>query len=100
MDLEWCKSPDEGLLAPDVVLFMDLTIEQAMQRGQFGEERYEKEEFQRTVRETFLALKNPSWKIIDASKSIEEVEQDVRVAALSAIEEASKGTPLKTLWGQ
>jgi|EP00945_MAST-04E_sp_MAST-4E-sp1_P007419 dTMP kinase len=100
MDLEWCKAPDEGLLAPDVVLFMDLTIEQAMQRGQFGEERYEKEEFQRTVRETFLALKNPSWKIIDASKSIEEVEQSVRAAALTAIEEASKGTPLKTLWGQ
>ena len=79
---------------------MYLTIEQAMQRGQFGEERYEKEEFQRTVRETFLALKNPSWKIIDASKSIEEVEQSVRAAALAAIEEASKGTPLKTLWGQ
>jgi hypothetical protein len=47
-----------------------------------------------------LALKNPSWKIIDASKSIEEVEQSVRAAALTAIEEASKGTPLKTLWGQ
>lgn len=28
----------------------------AFQRGQFGEERYEKEEFQRTVRATFLAL--------------------------------------------
>lgn len=26
------------------------------QRGQFGEERYEKAEFQRTVRATFLAL--------------------------------------------
>lgn len=26
------------------------------QRGQFGEERYEKEEFQRKVRATFLAL--------------------------------------------
>ena len=76
------------------------TIEQALQRGQFGEERYEKEEFQRTVQETFLALKNPSWKIIDASKSIEDVEQDVRAAALTAIEEASKGAPLKKLWGQ
>ncbi len=27
-----------------------------IQRGQFGEERYEKEEFQRTVRSTFLSL--------------------------------------------
>lgn len=27
-----------------------------LQRGQFGEERYEKKEFQRAVRATFLAL--------------------------------------------
>lgn len=38
------------------------------QRGQFGEERYEKEEFQRTVRATFLALMEEDkvflWEII------------------------------------
>ena len=41
LSLEWCKTPDGGLLAPDVVLFMDLTVDQAMERGNFGDERYE-----------------------------------------------------------
>ena len=100
LSLEWCKTPDEGLLAPDVVLFMDLTVDQAMERGNFGDERYEKEEFQRTVRDTFFKLKSDSWKIIDASRKIEEVEVDVQEAALVAIEEAKNGKfdEMKTLW--
>ena len=99
LSLEWCKTPDEGLLAPDIVLFMDLTVDQAMERGDFGNERYEKEEFQRTVRDTFFALKSDSWKIIDASRSIEEVETDVQKAALDAIALAGEGkTDMKTLW--
>lgn len=32
-DLEWCKSCDVGLPAPDAVIFLDLTQEQAEQRG-------------------------------------------------------------------
>ena len=99
LSLEWCKTPDEGLLAPDIVLFMDLTVDQAMGRGDFGNERYEKEEFQRTVRDTFFALKSDSWKIIDASRSIEEVETDVQKAALDAIASAGEGKiEMKTLW--
>ena len=99
LSLEWCKTPDEGLLAPDIVLFMDLTVDQAMGRGDFGNERYEKEEFQRTVRDTFFALKSDSWKIIDASRSIEEVETDVQKAALDAIALAGEGKiEMKTLW--
>lgn len=33
LDLEWCKHPDRGLPAPDCVLFLDLTAEQAEARG-------------------------------------------------------------------
>ena len=99
LSLEWCKTPDEGLLAPDVVLFMDLTVDQAMERGNFGDERYEKEEFQRTVRDTFFKLKSDSWKIINAARGIEEVEVDVQKAALDAIETAKNGGyERKTLW--
>lgn len=32
-DLDWCKSCDVGLPAPDAVIFLDLTQEQAEQRG-------------------------------------------------------------------
>ncbi len=53
---EWCKSPDTGLLLPDLVLFLDLPPEVARQRGGYGEERYEKEELQRRVREAFRRI--------------------------------------------
>lgn len=33
MDLEWCKEPDKGLPAPDCVIFLDMSTEQAEERG-------------------------------------------------------------------
>ena len=92
---------DAGLPAPDVILFLDLTIEQAMQRGQFGDERYEKEDFQRIVRSKFDLLMQDStvdWKVIDAARTIEQVEADVQMHAVQAIEAASSGRELKFLW--
>jgi len=42
---------------------LDLSIEDAMKRGDFGEERYEKKEFQIKVREKFMLLCDSSWKV-------------------------------------
>ena len=33
LSLGWCQAPDVGLPAPDAVIFLDLTQEQAEQRG-------------------------------------------------------------------
>lgn len=33
LDLEWCQAPDRGLPAPDCVIFLDLTQEEAEKRG-------------------------------------------------------------------
>ncbi|KAG2226027.1 hypothetical protein INT45_002493, partial [Circinella minor] len=63
LDLEWCKHPDVGLLIPDKVLFLDLPIEKAEQRGGFGVERYETRELQIKVRDLFMKLKQDSWKV-------------------------------------
>ncbi|CAO3611274.1 unnamed protein product [Cunninghamella blakesleeana] len=77
LDFNWCKQPDVGLLVPDLVMFLDLSMEEAEKRGGFGEERYEKRELQLRVRDEFNQLMDDSWKIIDASKSVEEVHQDM-----------------------
>ena len=53
LSFEWCKSPDIGLPAPDLVLFLDITPEKAKERGGYGEERYEKEDMQNRVRNFF-----------------------------------------------
>ena len=50
LDLDWCAAPDAGLPAPDLVLYLEVPVEVAEQRGEYGEERYEKREFQAKVR--------------------------------------------------
>lgn len=67
--MNWCKQPDVGLLTPDLVLFLDLPIEAAEQRGGFGEERYEKREMQIKVRELFLQLQDPLWQVRPLNRS-------------------------------
>lgn len=49
MDVEWCRNPDIGLPAPDLVVYLRVTNAVAAARAGFGEERYEKAEFQEKV---------------------------------------------------
>lgn len=49
MDIAWCKGPDVGLPAPDLVVYLRLSDAVAAARAGFGEERYEKSEFQNKV---------------------------------------------------
>jgi dTMP kinase len=81
LDTEWCKSGDVGLPRPDCVIFMDMPVEQAAQRGQYGEERYERLDFQREIQQRFLQLRADDhqaeaeageeggcWLVVDASE--------------------------------
>ena len=77
MDIEWCLAPEKGLPEPDLVIFIDIDPEVQKHRSGFGEEIYEKTEFQNKVRELFLSLKKDNWRIIDGNRSIEEVAADV-----------------------
>merc|ERR1712146_864778 len=56
LDLKWCMNPDRGLPKPDGVIFLDMPIDETKQRGEFGQERYEKEELQIRVRNKFYEL--------------------------------------------
>ncbi|KAG7088606.1 hypothetical protein E1B28_012580 [Marasmius oreades] len=86
---EWCRAPDVGLPCPDVTLFLDITPEKARERGGYGEERYEKEEMQRRVREVFRRLGEETgggggsggtttrWEVIDAGRDQETVSMEI-----------------------
>ncbi|XP_022615036.1 thymidylate kinase [Seriola dumerili] len=98
--LDWCKKPDVGLPKPDLVMFLQLSPAQAALRGQFGEERYEIDDFQRTVQQKFDQLmKDPSvnWQEIDASQSIEDVHREITTHSLNTINTA-QNLPLGELW--
>eukprot|EP00262_Sarcandra_glabra_P006543 TRINITY_DN1887_c0_g1_i5.p1 TRINITY_DN1887_c0_g1~~TRINITY_DN1887_c0_g1_i5.p1 ORF type:complete len:231 (-),score=20.86 TRINITY_DN1887_c0_g1_i5:359-1051(-) len=63
LDIEWCKAPEMGLLAPDLVVYLDIPPEKASERGGYGEERYEQLEFQRKVAQHYQILCDPTWKL-------------------------------------
>ncbi|KAL4425852.1 hypothetical protein ABPG75_009868 [Micractinium tetrahymenae] len=99
LDRAWCTVPDAGLPAPDVVFFLSLTVEQAAARGGYGEERYEKADFQRKVLDQFQALRDSSWRMIDASQSIEDIQQQLREQAAAVVARCQRGAaPLGRLW--
>ena len=76
-DISWCLAPDSGLPVPDIVFYMHMPVVGAMKRGGFGEERYEKAKFQEEVRRKFEELMTQEWVCVDATKSVDEVSDDI-----------------------
>lgn len=78
---EWCRAPEIGLPAPDLTLFLDVKPEIAMQRGGYGEERYEKQEVQTRVRQVFERIGKEigadRWAVIDAGQDRDKVADDI-----------------------
>ncbi|XP_058102197.1 thymidylate kinase isoform X2 [Magnolia sinica] len=100
LDIEWCKAPEMGLLAPDLVVYLDIQPEKAAERGGYGGERYEQLEFQRKVAQHYHLLRDDTWKIVDACLPMENVEQQLRELALECISTCRKGKPVSLLWSQ
>ncbi|GAA0140119.1 nucleotide kinase [Lithospermum erythrorhizon] len=98
LDIEWCKAPDIGLLAPDLVIYLDISPEEAAKRGGYGGERYEQREFQKKVALFYQKLQDPTWKIIDAKLEVEDVEKLIRDMVLDCILTCKKGKPILKLW--
>ena len=115
LSFEWCCMPDRGLPAPDLVLFLNISSEDAAKRGSFGEERYEKKEIQDRVRGVFEELRAQStgsgadddrrafgqgvaWKVVDAGQSMEAVHAELMQAAQQTIDRVAKeNAPIKLL---
>lgn len=84
MGLAWCRHPEEGLPRPDACIFLDISAAEAAKRGGWGEERYENKELQDRVRELFDELQRApesgDFVVIDAGRSVEEVEKSIMQA--------------------
>ncbi|GAA6023038.1 hypothetical protein JCM11491_000370 [Sporobolomyces phaffii] len=78
---DWCKSPDIGLPAPDLTIFLSLSPETARRRSGFGNERYETPEIQDQVRRVFgemgAACEDGVWREVSAEGEIAQVEERV-----------------------
>jgi dTMP kinase len=96
MDPAWCKNPDVGLVAPDLVVFLDAKPEQVSGRSEFGEERYEKVAFQCKVYEAYNGLREQDWKVVDATRGIDELAAEIQ-NAVDVTAEKSRFAPLKRI---
>jgi len=95
--LDWCRSADVGLPAPDAVFYLTLNPDVAATRGDFGGERYEDTDFQKIVETNFSRLRDHSWRVVDASRTIEVIESDLLQQAVSVIK-SSQFKPMSNLW--
>lgn len=71
-DYQWLYAPDKNLPKPDLTMFLTIDLSELSKRKGWGDERYEKEAFQKKVKECFLAILNPNT---DSSVEIVDVEQ-------------------------
>mmetsp|Transcript_5557 Transcript_5557/g.11479 ORF Transcript_5557/g.11479 Transcript_5557/m.11479 type:complete len:228 (+) Transcript_5557:162-845(+) len=105
-DLDWCRACDIGLPAPDAIIFLDLSQEEAEQRGGYGGERYEKKEMQQRVRQRFSELQGMDetdgqipWYVVNAAQSIEEVQKEINTIVETTVDKVqSKEEPVGLLW--
>ncbi|XP_037706248.1 thymidylate kinase isoform X3 [Choloepus didactylus] len=98
--LDWCKQPDVGLPKPDLILFLQLRLADAATRGEFGCERYENWAFQERALRCFQQLMTDptlNWKAVDASRSVEDVHEEIRTLSEDTIRTAVQ-RPLEELW--
>ncbi|CAG9983522.1 unnamed protein product [Clonostachys byssicola] len=100
LGMEWARAPEVGLPRPDMVVFLDLTPEEAEKRGGWGEEKYEKGAMQRRVRELFRELgerelgdgsREREVVVLDAGDSVEGVAEAIWDTIRGRVEEVERG---------
>ena len=83
LDFQWCLNADRGLIKPDLVIYIEVDMETIAERAGFGDERYEKTEFQTKVKaqyENFKEMYNnsPHWRTVQGGgKSIEQMHTEI-----------------------
>lgn len=79
MNQKWLESLDEGLPKADLVILLDVTQKESFRRQKTHRDKFEKnEEFLNKISKIYrIIAKKKHWKIIDASKSKEEVHLEI-----------------------
>ena len=101
LSLKWARDPEIGLPRPDICLFLDIAPEAASKRGGFGGEKYETSAIQKRVREFFYELMGTSdgldIQVVDAARSIEDVEKDIVGRVGDMMEQPRMAVPLTAI---
>jgi dTMP kinase len=79
MKQKWLETLDEGLPKADLVILLDVTQKESFHRQKTHRDKFEKnEEFLRKISKIYQrTAKKKHWKIIDASKSKQEIHEEI-----------------------
>ena len=55
-----------------------MDVNDAAKRGNYGEERYEKIDFQKKVQEAYYKIKESNWKVLNAKLPVNELQQSIQ----------------------
>ena len=79
MKRNWLENLDAGLPKADLVILLDVTQRESFHRKKTNRDKFEKnEKFLRKISKIYRTIaKNDHWKIIDASKSKQEIHKDI-----------------------
>ncbi|PXF48901.1 Thymidylate kinase [Gracilariopsis chorda] len=98
LPLTWCKCADEGLPAPDVVVFLHLSPEAAAKRADYGSERYENKHMQTAVAKVFEQLRTEQWLVVDADADEATVLNRILDSAMPTVAKARSTPHIASLW--
>ena len=79
LKLEWLENLDSGLPKSDLVIVLDVPQTESFSRKRSNRDRFEKNnDFSNKISKTYrkMAVKK-KWKIVDATKSKQEVHEDI-----------------------
>ncbi|XP_037818967.1 thymidylate kinase [Lucilia sericata] len=101
MSLDWCKSPENGLPRPDIVFYLKAEADALLDRGNYGEERYEKKEFQMKVAKIFEDIyekEKEYWYQVDARQSPENIHEKIKEKFEEVLRQAEINEVGKLKW--
>lgn len=99
MSKQWCMRPESGLPRPDLVFYLKAPVDSLLERGNFGEERYEKKDFQTNVFEVFEdihKMEQEYWHPIDASQPKDVIHSIIKEKTLEILKQV-ENRPTNTL---
>jgi dTMP kinase len=92
LDLEWLLILEAGLPKPDLVLVLDAPPAKLVPRRGSNKDSYERNiDLQEKARSAYLMLAEKfGWRVIDASRGIDETKRNIASAVSGAIDAGSK----------
>jgi len=86
--MDFACATEVGLLKPDLVIYLNADPAVTAERAGFGDEAFEKADYQQKVYKHMKELINPEfWEEVDALQSIEEVHEAIKTIVMNLIKQ-------------